>query len=193
LPDAKIAVVHRSDGSGTTANFTDYLSKVSAPWRGSVGSDLLVRWPGGTGAKGNDGISRTVRQTKNSIGYVEYGHALQTKLSYAALRNNAGQYAKPHPQSFQIAAAGADCTRTSDFDLMMTDVQRDDAYPIVATVFALMQKSNAPARTRATLNFFEWSLDKGAKDASDLGYIPLPPDLITLIKQYWASNLRART
>jgi phosphate transport system substrate-binding protein len=191
LPDAKIAIVHRSDGSGTTYNFTDYLSKVSAQWRGTIGSDLLVRWPGGTGAKGNDGISRTVRQTRNSIGYVEYAHALQTKLAYAALRNRAGQFIKPHPQSFQIAAAGADWAKTSDFDLMMTDGQGEGAYPIVATVFVLMQKGASPARTRAALNFFEWSLDKGARDATDLGYIPLPAELVGQIKQYWASNLRA--
>jgi phosphate transport system substrate-binding protein len=191
LPDAKIAVVHRSDGSGTTYNFTDYLSKVSPEWRGKMGSDLLVRWPGGTGAKGNDGVSRTVRQTRNSIGYVEFAHALKTNLSYAALRNHAGQFIKPSPQSFQVAAAGAEWTKTADFDLMMNDVRREGAYPIVATVFVLMQKGASPSRTRAALNFFEWSLDKGAKDASDLGYIPLPAELVTQIKQYWSSGLRA--
>ena len=189
LPDAKIAVVRRSDGSGTTYNFTNYLSKVSTQWRDTVGSDLLVKWPVGTGAKGNDGVSKAVRQTANSIGYVEFAQALQTKLSYAALQNRNGQFVVPSRQSFQIAAAGADWANASDFDLMMTDVPREGAYPIVATVFVLMYKNAPLRRTRAVLNFFEWSLDKGAKDASDLGYVPLPETLVTQIKRYWASNL----
>jgi phosphate transport system substrate-binding protein len=189
LPDAKIAVVRRSDGSGTTYNFTNYLSKVSTQWRDTVGSDLLVKWPVGTGAKGNDGVSKAVRQTANSIGYVEFAHALQTKLSYAALQNRNGQFVVPSPQTFQIAAAGADWANAGDFDLMMTDVPREGAYPIVATVFVHMYKNAPLRRTLAVLNFLEWSLDKGAQDASDLGYVPLPETLVTQIKRYWASNL----
>jgi phosphate transport system substrate-binding protein len=190
LPDAKIAVVHRSDGSGTTYNFANYLSKVSPQWRDKVGFDLLVKWPVGTGAKGNDGVAKTVRQTANSIGYVELAQALQAKLSYAALQNRNGQFVVPAPQSFQVAAQSADWGSASDFDLMMTDVPREGAYPIVATVFVLMHKDASPRRTRAALNFFEWSLDKGAQDASALGYVPLPETLVTQIKRYWASNLK---
>jgi phosphate transport system substrate-binding protein len=191
LPDAKIAIVHRSDGSGTTYNFTNYLSKVSPQWRDKVGFDLLVKWPLGTGAKGNDGVSKAVRQTANSIGYVEFAQALLTKLSYASLQNRNGQFVVPSSQSFQVAAQTADWGSASDFDLMMTDVPREGAYPIVATVFVLMHKTASPRRTRAALNFFEWSLDKGAQDAFALGYVPLPETLVTQIKRYWASNLKA--
>jgi phosphate transport system substrate-binding protein len=191
LPDAKIVLVHRSDGSGTTFNFTDYLSKVSPEWRSKVSSDLLVRWPGGTGARGNEGVSTTVRNIKNSIGYVEFANALQNKLSYATLRNGTGQFVTPTPQSFQVAAASADWANTKDFDLLMTDVSREGAYPIVATVFAMMRKDAPAGRTRAALNFFKWSLEKGAKDAADLGYVPLPETLVAQVKRYWASNLKA--
>ena len=190
LPDAKIAVVHRSDGSGTTYNFTNYLSKVSPQWLGGVGSDLIVKWPAGTGAKANDGVSKAVRQTANSIGYVEFAHALQTRLSYAALQNRNGQFVVPSPESFQAAAKSADWGNASDFDLMLTDVPREGAYPVVATVFVLMHKNASPRRTRAAVNFFEWSLDKGAQDAAALGYVPLPETLVTQIKRYWVSNLK---
>ena len=125
LPDAKIAVVRRSDGSGTTYNFTNYLSKASPQWREKVGSDLLVSWPTGTGAKGNDGVSQAVRQVKNSIGYVEYAHAVQTKLSYALVQNRAGKFVKPDAASFQAAAASADWEKASDFHLLLTDAPGD--------------------------------------------------------------------
>jgi phosphate transport system substrate-binding protein len=190
LPDAKIAIVHRSDGSGTTYNFTNYLSKVSPQWRDKIGFDFLVKLPVGTGAKGNDGVAKAVRQTANSIGYVELAQALLTKLSYASLQNRNGQFVVPSPQSFQVTAQSADWGNASDFDLMMTDVPREGAYPIVATVFVLMHKDASPRRTRAALNFFEWSLDKGAQDASALGYVPLPETLVTQVKRYWASNLK---
>ena len=193
LPDARIALVHRSDGSGTTYNFTNYLSKVSPQWRETVGSDLLVKWPSGTGAKGNDGISRALRNTKNSIGYVEYAHAVQTRLSYAAIRNSAGQFVVPAPERFQAAAAGAEWSKTGDFDLLIVDAPGADSYPLVVTVFAQMQKSIAPGRARDTLNFFRWSLEKGARDASDLGYVPLPEQLVIQVKQYWAKNFKTGT
>ena len=193
LPDAKIAVIHRSDGSGTTFNFTSFMSGQSPQWRDTVGSDLLVRWPTGTGAKANDGVSRAVRQTRNSIGYVEYAHALQTGLSYAAIQNRAGNFVRPGRQTFEAAAATAEWSKASDFELLMTDAPGDIAYPIVATVFVLMQKGTAPRRARAALNFFEWSLDKGAKDAADLGYVPLPQTLVLQIKDYWAKNLKPGT
>ena len=191
LPDAKIAVVRRADGSGTTFNFTNYLSKVSPQWREKVGSDLLVSWPTGVGAKGNDGVSQAVRQTKNAIGYVEFAHALQTKLSYALIQNQAGKFVTPDAASFQAAAANAEWGKTSDFYLLLTDAPGESAYPIVATVFVLMHKSMPPRRARAAVNFFNWSLEKGAKDAADLGYVPLPPPLVKQVKDYWAKNLKA--
>lgn len=191
LPGARIELVRRSDGSGTTYNFTNYLSKVSPQWRDKVGSDLQVKWPAGTGAKGNEGISQAVRKTKNSLGYVEYAQARQSKLSFAAIQNRTGQFVTPAPPSFQAAATGADWTQASDFDLLLTDAPGDSAYPVVATVFVLMHKSMPPRRARAALEFFKWSLDKGAKDAADLGYVPLPPALIAQVKSYWATQLKA--
>lgn len=191
LPDAKIAVVHRSDGSGTTFNFTNYLSKVSQDWQSSVGSDLLVSWPIGAGVKGNDGIARAVQQTKHAIGYVEFAQALQSKLSFALLQNRAGRFIRPDIASFQSAASSADWSKTSDFHLLLTDVPGEKSYPIVATVFVLMPKTAAPRRTRAALDFFRWSLEHGARDASRLGYVPLPTPLVDQIKIYWSKNFSA--
>ncbi len=191
LPDARIAVVRRSDGSGTTFNFTDFLSKSSPLWKEKVGSDLLVTWPAGTtGAKGNDGISRTVRQTRNSIGYVEFAHAQQNKLAYALIRNPVGNFVVPSPQAFQAAASTADWKKAGDFELMLTDMPGAASYPIVATVFVLMNKGMPAQRLKAALNFFDWSLEKGALDAAQLGYVPLPPSLVALVKDYWAKTLK---
>ena len=192
LPDAEIAVIRRSDGSGTTFNFTDYLSKVSPEWREKVGRDLLVPWPVGTGAKGNDGVSLAVRQVRNSIGYVEYGHARQSRLRYALIRNRAGRYVTPNALAFQEAAAHADWAKSGDFHLMLTDPPGEAAYPIVATVFIMMPKTLPSRRARAALDFFGWSLDQGAQDATALGYVPLPPALVSRVKEYWASNVRPR-
>lgn len=191
LPDAKIAVVRRSDGSGTTFNFTDFLAKASPLWKEKVGADLLVTWPAGTtGAKGNDGVSRMVRQAKNSIGYVEFAHAVQNKLAYALVRNPAGNFVIPSPQAFQTAASSADWKKAGDFELLLNDMPGAEAYPIVATVFVLMNKGMPAQRLNAALNFFEWSLEKGALDAVQLGYVPLPPSLVAMVKDYWAKTLR---
>jgi phosphate transport system substrate-binding protein len=190
LPDAKIVVVRRSDGSGTTFNFTDFLSKASPLWKTKVGSDLLVSWPEGTvGAKGNDGVSRAVRQSRNSIGYVEFAHAQQNKLAYALIRNPAGNFVVPSPQTFQAAASSADWKKAGDFELLLTDMPGADAYPVVATVFVLMSKDMSAQRRTAALNFFDWSLTQGSTDAASLGYVPLPPDLVSAVKAYWADTL----
>ena len=185
LPEAPIAVVHRSDGSGTTFNFTDYLSKVSPEWQRKAGAGLLVPWPTGTGAKGNEGVAQTVRRVRNSIGYVDYAQALQLKLSTAVIRNRAGRFVRAEATSFQAAAAGADWKTTSDFYLLFTDLPGDTAYPITATVFVLMPKAGVRSRTRAALDFFRWSLEKGSATASQLGYVPLPAPLVEHVKGYW--------
>jgi phosphate transport system substrate-binding protein len=190
LPDAKIIVVRRSDGSGTTFNFTDFLSKASPLWKEKVGSDLLVTWPAGTtGAKGNDGVSGVVRQTRNSIGYVEFAHAQQNRLAFARVRNPAGNFVTPSPQAFQAAAASADWKAAGDFGLLLTDMPGADAYPIVATVFVLMSKAMSAQRRTAALNFFDWSLTQGSAEAAALGYVPLPSNLVTAVKAYWADTL----
>lgn len=191
LPDARIAVVRRTDGSGTTYNFTNYLSKVSPQWKETVGSDLIVKWPTGIGARGTTGVSQTVKQTANSIGYVEFANAVQQKLSYALLQNKAGQFVMPEPRSFQAAANSADWAGAKDFDLLLTDAPGNDAYPIVATVFVLMNKDASLNRSRNAFNFFTWVLDKGAADAAQLGYVPLPDSLVKQVKAHWRANYKA--
>lgn len=191
LPDARIRVVHRSDGSGTTFNFTDYLSKISSEWKLKVGSALVVPWPTGSGAKGNEGMANLIRRTPNSIGYVEYAQAIQSKLAFALLQNRAGQFVRPESATFQAAAAQADWAGAGDFHLLLTDVAGNMAYPITATVFALMPKQAPPARTRAALDFFRWSLDAGAPTAARLGYVPLPAPLVQQVKGYWSKSFGA--
>jgi phosphate transport system substrate-binding protein len=190
LPDAKIAVVRRSDGSGTTFNFTNYLSRVSAEWKDNVGSDLMVKWPLGEGAKGNDGIAQAVKRTPNSISYIEFAQALQAKLAYASLQNKAGKFIKPDPLAFQAAAASATWSGASDFDQLLVDAPGETAYPVVVTVFAQMKKSGSTLRSRATLNFLQWSLERGAADAAHLGYVPLPSSLVTDVKKYWIASFK---
>jgi phosphate transport system substrate-binding protein len=190
LPDAKIAVIRRSEGSGTTFNFTNYLSRASAEWKDKVGSDLMVKWPVGAGAKGNDGIAQAVKQTPNAISYIEFAQALQAKLAYASLQNRAGKFIKPDPLAFQEAASSATWSGASNFDQLLIDTPGENAYPVVVTVFAQMKKSEGTLRSRATLNFLQWSLERGASDAAHLGYVPLPSSLVTDIKKYWASSFR---
>jgi phosphate transport system substrate-binding protein len=188
LPAAAIAVLHRSDSSGTTFNWVNYLSKVSPEWRDKVGEGTAVAWPTGAGGKGNEGVAALVLQTRNSIGYVEYAYVLQSKLAYGLVQNKAGKFVKPDAASFQAAAASADWAKARDFYLVMTDSPGADAYPIAATAFVLIPKTaKSPARTKAALDFFRWVLENGQKSAFDLEYVPLPPDLVTQIEAYWKS------
>jgi phosphate transport system substrate-binding protein len=189
LPDARIAVVHRSDGSGTTFNFTDYLSKVSPEWKLKAGSALLIQWPTGTAAKGNEGVAQAVRQTRNSIGYVEYAQARQMGLAHVLLQNRSGRFVTPDSTSFRAAAASADWSKAGDFNLLLADGPGENAYPITATVFVLMHKTAPRARTRAALDFFQWSLEKGSGIATQLGYVPLPEQLVQQVKTYWSKAL----
>jgi phosphate transport system substrate-binding protein len=186
LPAAPIIVAHRSDSSGTTFNWTNYLSKVSPEWRDKVGEGTAVAWPVGAGGKGNEGVAAFVLQTSNSIGYVEYAYVLQNKLTYGLVQNKAGKYVKPDAASFQAAAAGADWAKAQDFYLIMTDSPAPYAYPIAATAFVLMHKdAKSAARSRATLEFFRWALENGQKQAAALDYVSLPPGLVTQIGVYW--------
>jgi phosphate transport system substrate-binding protein len=188
LPDTKIAVIRRSDGSGTTFNFTSYLSAQSAAFKDKVGTDLLVKWPVGAGAKGNDGISQAVKQTPNSIGYIEYSQAVRAGLAFAAMQNRAGTFVAPEPKSFAAAAANADWAAAGDFSVMLNDAPGPDAYPMVATVFVMMKKDGSARRNRAALAFFDWALASGADSATSLGYVPLPAPLVAQIKGYWVKN-----
>jgi phosphate transport system substrate-binding protein len=191
LPEAAITVVRREDGSGTTFNFTDYLSQVSPEWKLKAGSGLLIAWPTGKAAKGNEGAARAVQAARNAIGYVEYGQATKLGLRHALLQNRAGTFVRPDGASFQAAAASADWGRASDFHLLLTNTAGRGAYPIAATVFALMRRSAPRGRTSAALDFFRWSLEHGSAAATQLGYVPLPPALVKQVFRYWATTFKS--
>ena len=192
LPSAAISVVHRSDASGTSFNFTDYLAKVSADWKSKIGSGTAVEWPAGVGAKGNEGVSANVGQTKNSIGYVEYAYAKQNKLTYTGLVNKAGKSVQPTNEGFQAAASNADWAHAPGYYLILTDQPGDKSWPIVASTFILLHKDAADkAATQDALKFFAWAYEKGAKMAEDLDYIPMPDAVIQQIQKTWSSEIKS--
>ncbi len=193
LPGAAITVVRRSDGSGTSFNFTDYLSKVSADWKSKVGSGTAPEWPAGVGAKGNEGVAGNVAQTKNSIGFVEYAYAKQSKLTYTALVNKAGKTVRPDSAAFQAAAANADWAHAPGFYQILTDQPGDASWPITAATFILMYKEPADkAAAAAALKFFGWSFDKGGKMAEELDYVPMPTSVVALIKTMWEKDVKSK-
>ncbi len=189
LPNADIAVVHRSDGSGTTFNWVNYFSKVSPEWKARVGEGTTIAWPVGTGANGNDGVAAQVRKTANSIGYVEFAYVARDKLTWGAVQNRAGRFVTPGPVSFAAAADGAQWNSTRDFYLVLTDAGGLNAYPITATTFVLAPKHQPDfTRTRALLQLFQWALFKGQRQAAELGYVPLPQGLALRVARYWLTE-----
>jgi phosphate transport system substrate-binding protein len=191
LGEATITVVHRSDGSGTTFNFVNYLSKVSDEWKSKVGEGTSVQWPAGVGGKGNEGVSAYVKQIKNSIGYVELAYALQNKMAYTSVKNSAGSFVEPSLESFQAAAASADWSKVKDFHLVITDAPGATSWPIAASVFVLMYRQpKDEARTKTTLNFFKWALQNGQAQAKALDYVALPDPLVKQIEAYWAGSIK---
>ncbi|MCR6626863.1 MAG: phosphate ABC transporter substrate-binding protein PstS [Pseudoxanthomonas sp.] len=191
LPTGKINTVHRSDGSGTTFNFVNYLAKVSPEWKSKVGEGTSVNWPGGVGGKGNEGVAAYVRQLKGSIGYVELAYAEQNNMSYASLQNAAGQFVKPTPESFAAAAASADWANAKDFNLVITNAPGEQAWPITATNFILVYKQPKDAtKAKHTLAFFKWAYEQGQAQANELDYVPLPPELVGQIEQYWNTEIK---
>ena len=188
LPDVKISLVHRSDGSGTSFNFTNYLSKVSPEWKTKVGEGTSVQWPGGVGGKGNEGVASYVKQIKGGIGYVELAYALQNSMPYAALQNAAGKFVQPSAESFAAAAASADWANSKDFNLVITNAPGENAWPIAATNFMLMRKDKAE-RNADVLAFFKWAFENGQAQANELHYVPLPAELVQQIEAYWAASL----
>ncbi len=191
LPAGKISIVHRSDGSGTTFNFSNYLSKVSPEWKSKVGEGTSVQWPGGVGGKGNEGVASYVKQIKGSIGYVELAYATQNSMPYASLQNAAGKFVQPNAESFAAAAATADWANAKDFNLVITNAAGENAWPITATNFMLMYKQPKDAKRSAdTLAFFKWAFENGQGQASELHYVPLPPELVQQIEAYWASEFK---
>ena len=191
LPAAGIAVVHRSDGSGTTFNFTNYLSKVSAEWKSKVGENAAVQWPVGIGAKGNEGVAANVKQTGNSIGYVEYAYAKQNSLTYGDMINHDGKKVEPVSASFAAAAANADWKNAPGFYLLLTDQPGAGSWPITASTFILMpNEPKVAADAQAALKFFAWSYANGGEAAQSLDYIPMPSSVVDLVKKEWASDIK---
>ncbi|HZR76728.1 phosphate ABC transporter substrate-binding protein PstS [Bradyrhizobium sp.] len=192
LPGEAIAVVRRSDGSGTTFNFTDYLSKVSADWKSKVGSGTAVEWPAGVGAKGNEGVAGNVAQTKNSIGYVEYAYAKQNKLTYTALVNQAGKTVQPSVAAFQAAASNADWAKAPGYYVILTNQPGDASWPITASTFILMQKDPVDkAASAEAIKFFKWAFANGGKAAEELDYIPMPANVVKLIEQTMSADIKS--
>jgi phosphate transport system substrate-binding protein len=192
LPSTDIAVVYRSDGSGTTFNFTDYLSKVSPEWKDKVGENTSVQWPvTGLGGKGNEGVSAMASRTVGAIGYVEYAYALQNNIVYTKLINKAGKALMPSAETFQAAAKNADWKNAAGFYLLLTDQPGDQSWPITASSFILMQTSqDKPANAKAVLDFFSWSFKNGGKMAGDLDYVAMPPAVVSLIEDSWKQNVK---
>ncbi|HEY0285569.1 MAG TPA: phosphate ABC transporter substrate-binding protein PstS [Pseudomonas sp.] len=189
LPATAITVVHRSDGSGTSFNFTSYLSKVSDAWKSGPGTGSAVQWPVGVGGKGNEGVAAYVKQIKGSIGYVEYSYATQNKISYAQLKNAAGKFIEPNAKAFAAAADTADWASAKDFNLIMTNAPGDAAWPITATTWIIMYKQPKNAeKSAAAFDFFKWSLEKGQAQAESLEYVALPKSLVSKIEDYWKTE-----
>jgi phosphate transport system substrate-binding protein len=184
LPDAAIAQVRRADGSGTTFIFTNYLSKVNAEWKASVGEGTAVNWKVGAGGKGNEGVAAFVGRLPNSIGYVEYSYVKQNKLNFAVMQNSAGAFVKPEDDSFKAAAAGADWNKS--FFQILTNQPGKDSWPITGATFILMHvKQDKPANATEVLKFFNWAYKNGEKVAVDLDYVPMPASVVAAIQKSW--------
>jgi phosphate transport system substrate-binding protein len=191
LPNQDIVVVHRSDGSGTTFIWTDYLSKVSEEWKSNVGANTAVEWPAGIGAKGNEGVANNVIQTKGAIGYVEYAYAKQNKMTYVDMINKDGTRVAPNAQSFQAAAANADWANAPGFYRILTNQPGAKSWPIAGATFILVHAvPDDPAATAGALKFFSWAYKNGAKMAEELDYVPLPAAVVALIKKTWAKEIK---
>ena len=192
LPAEKIHVVRRSDGSGTTYNFTNYLSKVSPEWQTKIGEGTTVNWAGSSvGGKGNEGVASYVKQLKGAIGYVELSYALQNKMAHASMQNASGAWVQPSAASFAAAAASADWKTAQDFNLVITNAPGADAWPMTATNFILMRKQPRDAlAAKAALEFFRWAWSNGSEQAKALDYVPLPAELVQQVEAYWAEQLK---
>jgi phosphate transport system substrate-binding protein len=191
LPKQAITVVHRADGSGTTFNFTNYLSKVSPDWKTQVGEATAVEWPVGVGAKGNEGVAGNVAQTKGSVGYVEYAYAKQNKLIYTRMINAAGRAVSPNSESFQAAAANADWNSVPGFGVILSNQPGDASWPMTAATFILIHKQPAdPAAAGGALKFFAWAYAKGGKMAEELDFVPMPASVVTAVQGVWAKEIK---
>jgi len=194
LPAQAIAVVHRSDGSGTTFNFTYYLALVSPDWKSQVGSNTSVEWPVGIGAKGNEGVANNVAQTKGSIGYVEYAYALQNKLVFTKMVNKEGNTVAPTSEAFQAAAANADWNSVPGYGVILANQPGAASWPMTAATFILIPKQPPdPVATAEALKFFAWAYANGDKMAEELDYVPMPKKVVAEIEKVWASEIKDST
>ena len=191
LPSQPIVVVHRSDGSGTTFLFTDYLSKVSADWKSKVGANTAVEWPVGIGAKGNEGVANNVAQAKGSIGYVEFAYIKQNKLPNTKLINKDGKIVAPTAGSFKAAAVNANWDGTPGFGVVLTNESGPESWPLVGATFILMHKQSQDANAaREALKFFDWAYTKGDKMAEELDYVPMPDKIVNSVKRVWMLQIK---
>ena len=191
LPDEAISVVHRSDGSGTTFVWTNYLSKTSADWKGSIGEGTSVKWPTGVGGKGNEGVASYVQRINGSIGYVEYAYAKQNKLSFGQVKNKDGQFVAPDDDTFKAAAAGADWSKTPGMGVILTDQPGKASWPITSASFILMHKAqDKPENAKEVLKFFDWAYKNGAAMAAELDYVPMPEAVIKQIQAEWKGKVK---
>ncbi len=191
LPDKAIAVVHRSDGSGTTFLFTNYLSQASADWAGKIGANSAVEWPVGIGAKGNEGVANMTKQTDGAIGYVEFAYAKQNNLTFTKMINKDGKVVTPSIEAFQAAAAKADWANAQDYYLILTNQAGDQSWPITGASFILLYKNPIdPPATLTALKFFDWAYKNGGDMAQQLAYVPMPANVVDQVRQTWASQIK---
>jgi phosphate transport system substrate-binding protein len=191
LPNQAIALVHRSDGSGTTFNFTYYLSDVSADWKSKVGTNASVQWPAGIGAKGNEGVAINVHNTKGSIGYVEYAYAQQNNLTYTQMINKAGKTVAPTAAAFQAAAANGKWDSEPGFGVILANQPGDQSWPMTAATWILVYKNPQDAQATAeALQFFDWAYRNGGQMAQSLDYVPMPQNVVEQVEQYWTQNVQ---
>jgi phosphate transport system substrate-binding protein len=191
LPAEDISVVHRADGSGTSFLFTDYLSKISANFKTTVGAGTAVKWPVGVGGKGNEGVAANVQRIKNSIGYVEYAYAKKNKMTYAQLKNRDGQFVSPDDDNFKAAAAGADWAKTPGFAVVLTDQAGKNSWPITGASFILMHKVQVDAaKGKEVLKFFDWAYKNGGGMAAELEYVAMPAAVVKLVQDAWKAQLK---
>jgi phosphate transport system substrate-binding protein len=191
LPDQDITVVHRSDGSGTTFIWVNYLSKMSPEWKEKVGEGTSVNWPAGVGGKGNEGVASYVQRLAGAIGYVEYAYALQNKLTYTLVKNRDGAFVAPNIDTFKAAAAGAQWDKAQGMYLILTDQVGKNSWPISGATFILVYKAQEkPDRAKEVLNFFDWAYGNGDKLAMDLDYVPLPDSVVKMIQTSWKNQVK---
>jgi phosphate transport system substrate-binding protein len=189
LPDMTISVVHRSDGSGTTFTFADYLSKVSPQWKQKVGENTSINWPVGVGGKGNQGVASYVQRIQGSIGYVEYAYILENHMNYARMINSAGKVVSPSLQGFQAAAANVDFTKVQDFYVILTDQPGAQSWPISGCTWQILRTTAPKSVNEPVTKFFLWGFEHGQEMAKSIAFGPLPASTVQAIQTYWKQNL----